>query len=39
VGGINELVLRAVETGRVEQLRELVAPAIQLLRALTRDPA
>jgi len=36
VGGMNELVLRAVEAGRVNALRELVAPAAQLDRAVTQ---
>jgi AcrR family transcriptional regulator len=34
VGGINELVLQAVEEGRTASLQELVAPAGQLLRAV-----
>ncbi|HEY0848227.1 MAG TPA: TetR/AcrR family transcriptional regulator [Noviherbaspirillum sp.] len=37
VGGINELVLQAIERGRVPQLHELVAPAVQLVRAVTQD--
>lgn len=37
VGGINELVLLAIERNRVGKLRELVAPAVQLLRAVTQD--
>lgn len=36
VGGINELVLQAIERGRADRLRELVAPAIQLLRSVTQ---
>lgn len=39
VGGINELVLQAIERGRVPNLRELVAPAVQLVRAVTQDRA
>lgn len=35
VGGINELVLEAIERDRVARLRELVAPAAQLVRAVT----
>lgn len=35
VGGINELVLEAIEQDRVDQLSELVAPAAQLVRAVT----
>ncbi|WP_026076112.1 TetR/AcrR family transcriptional regulator [Noviherbaspirillum massiliense] len=34
VGGINELVLQAIERGRVSQLQELVAPAVRLVRAV-----
>jgi len=37
IGGINELVLNAIETGQVDRLRELAAPAVQLVRAVTRD--
>lgn len=37
VGGINELVLQAIERGRVPQLHELVGPAVQLVRAVTQD--
>jgi AcrR family transcriptional regulator len=37
VGGVNELVLHAIETGRVEQLPQLAPPAIQLIRAVTRE--
>ena len=33
VGGINELVLQAIEQDQVAQLAELVAPASALLRA------
>jgi len=36
VGGMNELVLHAIESNRVDQLRRLTAPAVQLMRALTR---
>jgi AcrR family transcriptional regulator len=35
VGGINELVLQAIERGRVAHLRELAAPAIALVGAVT----
>ena len=35
VGGINELVLESIERDRVGKLRELVAPAAQLVRAVT----
>lgn len=34
VGGIHELVLRAIERDRVGMLAELVAPAVQLVRAV-----
>ena len=37
VGGINELVLQAIERGRVPDLHELVTPAVQLIRAVTQD--
>jgi AcrR family transcriptional regulator len=37
VGGINELVLHAIETGRVDQLQRLVQPAVQLVRAVTQQ--
>lgn len=37
VGGINELVLQAIEHDRVNRLQELAAPAIQLVRAVTKD--
>ena len=37
VGGVNELVLNAIETGQVERLRDLATPAVQLVRAVTRD--
>lgn len=37
VGGINELVLQAIERDRVDRLQELATPAIQLVRAVTRD--
>lgn len=47
VGGINELVLQAIEQDRVSRLQELAAPAIQLVlcimrslrRAVTQDSA
>jgi AcrR family transcriptional regulator len=35
VGGINELVLQAIEQDRVNHLHELAAPAIQLVRVVT----
>lgn len=35
VGGINELVLQYIEQDRVAKLHELVAPASQLVRAVT----
>ena len=35
VGGINEMVLQAIEQGRAGQLQELVVPAALLLRAAT----
>ncbi|NEX60463.1 helix-turn-helix transcriptional regulator [Noviherbaspirillum sp. 17J57-3] len=34
VGGINELVLQAIEDGRESSLRELVAPSVQLVRSV-----
>ncbi len=37
VGGINELVLQAIEQDRVSDLRELVAPATRLVRAVAAD--
>lgn len=37
VGGINELVLHAIETGQVERLRQLAMPAVQLVRTVTRE--
>lgn len=37
VGGINELVLQAIERNRLGQLQELAVPAIQLVRAVTRE--
>ena len=37
VGGINELVLHAIETGRVDGLHRLVQPAVQLVRAVTQQ--
>ncbi len=36
VGGINELILEYIERDKVGQLRELVAPASQLVRAVTQ---
>jgi AcrR family transcriptional regulator len=39
VGGINELVLQYVEQDRAASLAELVAPASQLIRAVTRPGA
>jgi AcrR family transcriptional regulator len=38
VGGINELVLDSLERDRLGQLAELVAPAAQLVRAVTGHP-
>jgi hypothetical protein len=38
VGGINELVLQAIEDGRVGNLQELVVPASRLVRAVARAP-
>lgn len=38
VGGINELVLRAIEQGRVDRLRDLTGVSLGLLRAVIRDP-
>lgn len=35
VGGINELVLQAIERDRVDHLQELAAPAIELVRTVT----
>ena len=37
VGGINELVLQAVEQDRVGDLRQLVAPATRLVRAVAAE--
>ncbi|RZL52262.1 MAG: TetR/AcrR family transcriptional regulator [Variovorax sp.] len=37
VGGINELILQAVEQGLPQDLRELVAPSTQLIFAVARD--
>lgn len=37
IGGINELVLHAIETGQVENLRRLAQPAVQLVRAVTQQ--
>ena len=37
VGGINELVLQAIEQDRAGDLRELVAPATRLVRAVAAD--
>ncbi|WP_220809442.1 TetR/AcrR family transcriptional regulator [Noviherbaspirillum aridicola] len=39
VGGINELVLRAIEQERVGRLRELTGVSVDLLRAVTRGAA
>jgi AcrR family transcriptional regulator len=36
IGGINELVLQAIEQGRAAQLAQLAAPAGELVRAVTR---
>jgi AcrR family transcriptional regulator len=36
VGGIHELVLEAIEDGRVEELAELTATATQLVKSVTR---
>lgn len=35
IGGINELVLQAIEQGRAGQLAQLVGPASQLVRSVT----
>ncbi|MES2072592.1 MAG: TetR/AcrR family transcriptional regulator [Pseudomonadota bacterium] len=35
VGGVNELVLQAIECDRVNAMQELVAPTLQLIRAVT----
>lgn len=37
VGGINELVLQAIEQDRASDLRELVAPATRLVRAVAAE--
>ncbi|HYD61100.1 MAG TPA: helix-turn-helix domain-containing protein [Noviherbaspirillum sp.] len=37
IGGINELVLHAIETGRVESLVRLVKSAVELVRAVTQQ--
>ena len=37
VGGINELVLEAIEQDRAGDLRELVAPATRLVRAVAAE--
>ena len=37
IGGINELVLHAIETGRVESLGRLAKPAVELVRAVTQQ--
>lgn len=37
VGGINELALQMIERDRLDRLPQLAAPAIQLVRAVTRD--
>ena len=34
VGGVNELVLQAIEEGRVDKLQELAAPAVALVQAV-----
>ena len=39
VGGINELVLQAIEQNRAGDLRELVAPATRLVRAVAAESA
>ena len=36
VGGINELVLQAIEQGRADQLAQLAGPAGELVRAVTK---
>jgi AcrR family transcriptional regulator len=38
VGGINELVLEAIEEGRSERLTELVDPVVELIRAVVIAP-
>lgn len=35
VGGINELILEAIERNRTDRLQELVSPSLQLVRAVT----
>jgi len=37
VGGVNELVLQAIEKGQVGKLRELALPAVLLVRAVTQE--
>jgi len=37
VGGINELILQAIEQDRVADLRKLTVPAIELVHAVTRE--
>jgi hypothetical protein len=37
VGGINELVLQAIEQDRVAELTQMAGPAIRLVRAVTRE--
>ncbi|RJF99868.1 TetR/AcrR family transcriptional regulator [Noviherbaspirillum saxi] len=37
VGGINELVLQAIEQERVTELAQMADPAIRLIRAVTRE--
>jgi len=37
VGGINELVLQAIEQNRAGDLRELVEPATRLVRAVAAE--
>jgi AcrR family transcriptional regulator len=35
VGGINELILEAIERNRTDRLQELVSPSLQLVRSVT----
>jgi AcrR family transcriptional regulator len=37
VGGLNELLLQAVEEGKLERLRRLAAPAAELVRSVVRS--
>jgi AcrR family transcriptional regulator len=37
VGGINELILHAIENDNVHQLHQLTVPAVKLVRAVTQD--